>query len=172
MSAAGRTTDPGRFRPFAHLATPNAALYRRIMLAFVAAKRRFVVHLRSEDVQEELGRDAPVDPAAVADALARLVEWGNLRADPDTSRVTSVEDFHRARFLYQLTQAGEAAERSLAAFDEQLGRRGAVQAAAPDGGCLVGGGPGGGRRLPPEPDQGGTRARRDRHLAGASHARP
>ncbi|MGH2861513.1 MAG: TIGR02677 family protein, partial [Solirubrobacteraceae bacterium] len=48
----------------------------------------------------------------------------------DTSRVTSVEDFHRARFLYQLTQAGEAAERSLAVFDEQLGRRGALQAVA------------------------------------------
>ena len=41
-------------------------------------------------------------------------------ADPDTSRVTSVEDFHRARFLYQLTHAGEAAERSLAVFDERL----------------------------------------------------
>jgi uncharacterized protein (TIGR02677 family) len=51
-------------------------------------------------------------------------------ADPDTSRVTSVEDFHRARFLYQLTHAGEAAERSLALFDEQLGRRGALQAVA------------------------------------------
>ena len=44
--------------------------------------------------------------------------------------MTSVEDFHRARFLYQLTHAGEAAERSLAVFDEQLGRRGALQAVA------------------------------------------
>jgi hypothetical protein len=47
MSAAGSTPDPARFRPFAHLATPNAVLYRRVMLAFVAAKRRFVVHLRT-----------------------------------------------------------------------------------------------------------------------------
>ena len=58
------------------------------------------------------------------------MEWGNLRADPDTGRVRSVEDFHRARFLYQLTHGGEAAERSLAVFDEQLGRRGALQAVA------------------------------------------
>jgi uncharacterized protein (TIGR02677 family) len=67
---------------------------------------------------------------AVADALVQLVEWGNLRADPDTSRVTTVEDFHRARFLYQLTHPGEAAERALAVYDEQLGRRGALQAVA------------------------------------------
>src|SRR3954451_6903359 len=120
----------GRFKPFAYLATQNAALYRRVMLAFVAAQRRFVVHLRSEDVMAELAADGPADPKAVADALAQLVEWGNLRADPDTSRVTSVEDFHRARFLYQLTRAGEAAESALAAYDEHLGRRGALQAVA------------------------------------------
>ncbi len=122
--------DPGRFKPFAYLATQNAGLYRQVMLAIVAAKRRFVVHLRTEDVLAELAPDGPTDPKAVADALAQLVEWSNLRADPDTSRVTSVEDFHRARFLYQLTHAGEAAERSLAVFDEQLGRRGALQAVA------------------------------------------
>jgi uncharacterized protein (TIGR02677 family) len=119
-----------RFKPFAYLTTQNAGQYRRVMLTFVAAKRRFVVHLRSEDVLAELAADAPADPKAVADALTQLVEWGNLRADPDTSRVTSVEDFHRARFLYELTHAGEAAERSLAVFDEQLGRRGALQAVA------------------------------------------
>ena len=51
--------DPGRFKPFAYLATPNAWLYRRVMLAFVAAKRRFVVHLRSEDVLEELAARRP-----------------------------------------------------------------------------------------------------------------
>lgn len=122
--------DPNRFKPFAYLAAQNAGLYRRVMLAFVAAKRRFIVHLRSEDVLAELAHDAPEAPKAVADALAQLVEWGNLRADPDTSRVTSVEDFRRARFLYQLTHPGEAAERSLAVFDEQLGRRGALQAVA------------------------------------------
>ena len=38
------------FKPFAHLTAPNSGLYRRVMLAFVAAKRRFVVHLRAEDV--------------------------------------------------------------------------------------------------------------------------
>lgn len=111
------------YQPFAHLTAPNAALYRRIMAAFVQAKRRFTVHLRPEDLQEQLHVE-------VTAALTSLVEWGNLRADPDTSRVTSVEDFHRARFLYQLTHAGEAAEQALSAYDEALGRRGALQAVA------------------------------------------
>lgn len=114
------------FRPFAHLTAPNAELYRRVTGVFVQAKRRFTVHLRPEDVHEITGGDVQT----ITDALARLVEWGNLRADPDTSRVTTVEDFHRARFLYQLTHEGEAAEHALATYDEALGRRGALQAVA------------------------------------------
>lgn len=100
---------------------------------FVVAKRRFVVHLRSEDLQDALARgesDSHVPVEALVDALGQLVDWGNLRADPDTSRVTTVEDFHRARFLYQLTRPGEAAERALTVYEEQLGRRGALQAVA------------------------------------------
>ncbi|MHA6804679.1 TIGR02677 family protein [Salinifilum ghardaiensis] len=116
------------FGTFAHLTSPNAALYRRIMGTFLKAKRRFTVHLRPEDVHEELD-DGP-EVSVVADALSRLVEWGNLRADPDTSRVTTVEDFHRARFLYQLTRHGEATEQALTTYDEALGRRGALQAVA------------------------------------------
>jgi len=103
------------------------------MAEFVAAKRRFVVHLRTEDLHEALAHeqaDGHVSIETVADALSQLVEWGNLRADPDTSRVTTVEDFHRARFLYQLTHAGEAAERALGVYQEQLGKRGALQAVA------------------------------------------
>jgi uncharacterized protein (TIGR02677 family) len=114
--------------PFSYLTAPNAGLYRQVMLAFVEAKRRFTVHLRPEDVHDSLDRQ--VDPAAVTDALEKLESWGNLRSDPDTSRVTTVEDFHRARFLYQLTKQGEAVEEALAAYDEALGRRGALQAVA------------------------------------------
>ena len=46
------------FDPFSHLTAPNVVLYRRIMLAFVAAKRRFTVHLRPEDVHDALCHDA------------------------------------------------------------------------------------------------------------------
>ena len=50
-------------------------------------------------------------------------------------------------------------------------RRRARPAAPPDDRRVVGRGSRGGRRLPPEPDQGGPRRGRDRHLARASHAR-
>jgi uncharacterized protein (TIGR02677 family) len=113
---------------FTYLTVGKSERYRRVMLAFVAAKRRFTVHLRPEDVHAALG--GTPDLAAVAEALVALEGWGNLRSDPDTSRVTTVEDFHRARFLYQLTREGEAAEEALAVYDDALGRRGALQAVA------------------------------------------
>ncbi len=119
-------------RPFAHVDAPNADLYRRVMRVFVTEKQRFVVHLRPGDVAEALGRDGgdPVEQKAVDDALASLEEWHNLRADPDTGRVATVEDFYRARFLYQLTTEGEAAELALATYEEAIGRRGELQAVA------------------------------------------
>jgi Protein of unknown function (DUF2397) len=123
-------------RPFSHLDAPNAGLYRGVMGAFVAAKRRFLVHLRPEDVVESLreaGGDEggpPLDGAAVEAALKQLEQWGNLRADPDTSRVTTVDDFYRTRYLYQLSAEGEAAELALAAYDEALGNRGELQSVA------------------------------------------
>jgi Protein of unknown function (DUF2397) len=36
--------------PFTYLTVGKSGLYRQVMLAFVAAKRRFTVHLRPEDV--------------------------------------------------------------------------------------------------------------------------
>ncbi|MEV8477075.1 TIGR02677 family protein [Streptomyces sp. NPDC051173] len=122
---------PTGYSPFAHLTAPNSALYRRTMRTFLLAKERFAVHLRPEDVHAALpAAERPAELDTVVKALDSLVEWGNLRADPDTARVTAVEDFYRKRFVYQLTQAGEAAEEALAAYDEALGRRGALQAVA------------------------------------------
>ncbi|TDC05703.1 TIGR02677 family protein [Streptomyces sp. 8K308] len=124
-------TPPATYGPFAHLTTPNADFYRQVMRVFLVAKERFAVHLRPEDVQLALPDDwQPGTVDEVTRALDSLVGWGNLRADPDTGRVTAVEDFYRRRFVYQLTRAGEAAEEALASYDEALGRRGALQAVA------------------------------------------
>ncbi|RPF44980.1 uncharacterized protein (TIGR02677 family) [Streptomyces sp. Ag109_G2-6] len=122
---------PDGYGPFAHLTVQNTALYRHVMRVFVVAKERFAVHLRPEDVHAALpGEVRPAELDAVVKALDSLVGWGNLRADPDTARVTAVEDFYRKRFIYQLTRAGEAAEEALGVYDEALGRRGALQAIA------------------------------------------
>ena len=120
----------GTYHPFTHLTTENCALYRQAMGVFVRAKQEFTVHLRPEDVHLGLPPETRPPLEAVAVALERLGRWGNLRADPDTSRVTALEDFYRARHIYQLTRAGEAAEEALAAYDEALGRRGELQAVA------------------------------------------
>jgi uncharacterized protein (TIGR02677 family) len=115
-------------QPFAHLSAPNAPLYRDVLMTFARARDRFIVHMRPEDVIADLSRPGETDE--VVAALDKLVEWGNLRADPDTSRVTSVEDFHRARYLYQLTAAGQAAEQAVAVYEEAIGRRGSLQSVA------------------------------------------
>lgn len=128
--ATGAGEEGGRYQPFAHLTTENCALYRQMMGAFVRAKQEFSVHLRPEDVHLGLAAEERPSLDAVATALERLARWGNLRADPDTSRVTALEDFYRARHIYQLTREGEAAEEALAAYDEALGRRGELQAVA------------------------------------------
>ena len=120
-------------RPFAHLDVPLAVVYRRVMAVFMAAKQRYVVHLRPEDVAEALRQDGhgqQLSPEQVGEALESLEGWGNLRADPDTGRVTTVEDFYRARYLYQLSREGEAAERALALYEAELGRQGELQAVA------------------------------------------
>ncbi|MDR1151136.1 MAG: TIGR02677 family protein [Bifidobacteriaceae bacterium] len=125
--------DVGRYAPFAYVTAPKARLYRRIMRAFVAEKERFAVHLRPEAVAGRLA--AHGDPVQMEelvgaiDALARP-EWGNLLAFPDTSRVSTLEDFRRRRMIYQLSQPGEAAEEALAAYDRSLGERGELQAVA------------------------------------------
>jgi hypothetical protein len=91
--------------PFAHVHAPKAVLYRAVMRVFVDAKRRFQVHQRPEDVHDAL--QPSFERADVDAGLVSLAEWGNLRADVDTSRVTSVADFYRPRCLYQLTPEGE-----------------------------------------------------------------
>src|SRR5438105_4979025 len=98
-----------------------------VLRTFARAKDRFIVHLRPEDVAAELSRESDEQ---LLQALDKLVCWGNLRADADTGRVTSVEEFHRKRFLFQLTVEGQAAEQSIAFYEEAIGRRGALQSVA------------------------------------------
>jgi len=109
--------DQGEPQPFTHLGVPNADLYRSLLLTFARAKERFIVHLRPEDIAAELRIDADEQLTL---ALEQLVVWGNLRADVDTSRVTTVEDFHRKRCLYQLAAAGQGHRLELADIAERL----------------------------------------------------
>src|SRR6266511_3214290 len=119
------------YSAFAHLNADRATLYRAILDTFVRAKERFALHLRPADVERALGEvDLGETERPVGDALAQLVEWGNLEAHPDTADVATVEEFYRPRHLYQLTPEGEAVERALAVYEDELQRRGELQSAA------------------------------------------
>ncbi|MBK1724263.1 TIGR02677 family protein [Thiocystis violacea] len=116
---------------FNYLTADKTDLYRTLMRAFSEAKEHFLVHLRPEDVLERAARDGRrLDLDAVQAALGQLVDWGNLQAEPDTSRVTTVEDFYRARYLYQITREGEAAQAALETYERMLGHHGALQSVA------------------------------------------
>jgi uncharacterized protein (TIGR02677 family) len=130
-SARGRGNQqdevPAAAQPFTHLGVRNAEQYRRLLRTFARAKQRFIVHLRPEDIAAELRVEADDQ---LTEALDQLVKWGNLRSDVDTSRVTTVEDFHRKRSLYQLTSEGQAAEQAIAFYEDAIGRRGQLQSVA------------------------------------------
>jgi uncharacterized protein (TIGR02677 family) len=122
---------PGRLRIFAYVDSEKAELYRSVMLAFMAAKQRFALHLRPDEVVDalvawgwELTRE-DVEPA-----LRQLCEWGNLDSSPDTAEVATVEDFYRERRLFQLSREGEVAERALRIYEQDIRQPGELQTAA------------------------------------------
>ena len=130
-------TDASVPQPFTYLGAPHAALYAGILCVFALAKERFTVHLRPEDVLADWPRGDTVggasglpDSEALVQALDKLVDWGNLRSDADTGRVTSVEDFNRARRIYQLTRHGQAAQSAIEHYEQALGQRGRLQTVA------------------------------------------
>lgn len=102
---------------FAHLNAPNSEQYRRVLAVFVEAKERFRLHMRPSEI---LSAAPELSAADVSALLAYLVDHGNLIATQDTADVRTVEDFYKARFLYQLSRAGEAAEEALAHFYARL----------------------------------------------------
>lgn len=104
-------------RVFAHLTAPNAQAYRSVLAAFVEAKELFRLHLRPSEILKD---NPTLSQAELDGLLGYLVEHGNLLATSDTADVRTVEDFYRARFLYQLSRAGEAAEEALALFRARL----------------------------------------------------
>ncbi|MEX1163479.1 MAG: TIGR02677 family protein [Nitriliruptor sp.] len=127
----GECVSTDQLTVFAYLTAEKAERYRQVMRAFLHAKQRFVLHLRPDEVVTSLHDDGTaVDRDGVQTLLAQLVEWGNLRADPDTAEVATVEEFYRARFLYQLTLEGEAAERAVAHFEDLLVVPGELQTSA------------------------------------------
>jgi uncharacterized protein (TIGR02677 family) len=129
MISPNLTTTADLFR---HLTADKAQIYRAIMGVFAAAKRKFRLHLRPDEVLAEVALSDRVNLEEVQTALTQLTEWGNLQAQPDTARVASIEDFYRKRLLYRISGGGEAAEAGIEVFVKTLARRGELQSVALD----------------------------------------
>ncbi len=116
---------------FQHVTAEKAALYRTVLDVFARAKRQYRLQLRPDEVLAEARWSGPRPLSEdVNAALQQLVAWGNLEAQHDTQRVSTLEDFNRARYLYRLSHGGEATEAALATFAEMLGRRAELQSVA------------------------------------------
>ncbi len=101
------------------------------MDVFAAAKRQYRLQLRPDEVLAEARwAEPPPRLEEINAALAQLAAWGNLESQPDTARVANLSDFYRARFLYRLSQGGEAVESALAVFMQLLLRRAELQTVA------------------------------------------
>ena len=115
---------------FRHVSTDKADFYA-ILDVFARAKRQYRLQLRPDEVSAEARwAGAPPGLDEVNAALMQLRDWGNLESHPDTSRVSTLSDFYRARFLYRLSQGGEAVEAALALFVRTLQRRAELQTVA------------------------------------------
>ncbi|PWF49139.1 TIGR02677 family protein [Massilia glaciei] len=116
---------------FRHVSAEKAQFYRLIMDTFASAKRQFRLQLRPDEVRLEAAwPDAAPPVEEIQLALSQLAEWGNLESQPDTARVSSIEDFYKARFLYRLSLGGEAVESALTTFAQALARRSELQTVA------------------------------------------
>ncbi len=116
----------GQYSAFSHLTAAKAAEYRIVLDHFARARTEFVIHLRPDELVRATG--LPGD--AIDDLLTQLSEWGNLDRHLDHIDATSIEDFNRSRYLYQLSDRGEAAERALVTFEESLQQPGELQTEA------------------------------------------
>jgi len=119
-----------RLTLFSYTVETNAPLYRAVMRLFLDAKARYRIQFRPDEVAVELRRsgfDTELPEGGLDRALDQLVEWGNLRRSHDSGRVATLEDFRRRHFLYQLTPAGEAAERALGDVIRALETSGSLQ---------------------------------------------
>src|SRR5437016_3985782 len=117
-----------RLKAFAYLDAEKTHIYRQIMLKFLRAKEAFGIHLRPSEIHH--GMQDEVSLADIESALEQLCQWGNLEKHADTTDVSTVEDFYRPRYLYQLTIEGEAAERAIETYYEVVERPGELQTAA------------------------------------------
>lgn len=128
---AVQTLPPESAELFRHVSADKAALYRAVLDAFAAARRQYRLQLRPDELLVEAAWPSAAPSAdELAAMLGQLVAWGNLEAQPDITRVNTLEDYYRARLLYRLSAGGEAVESALSDFGRMMRRRAELQSVA------------------------------------------
>lgn len=111
------------FTVFTYLSQPRGEDYRRILSTFAKARQEFVLQLRPA----ELASAALLSEDDTEALLSQLHQWGNLDRAKDHSEASTITDYYRVKWLYQLSSRGEAAERALTLFEDSLSQPGALQ---------------------------------------------
>lgn len=126
----------GQYSVFHHLSAPKSSDYRCVLRVFVAARERFEVALRPAEVAARLvetadwAHSAADSETEVLACLEALRNWGNLVATRDIVSARTLEEYLHPKFIYQLTSSGEAAERALTFYEDNLHRPGELSTSA------------------------------------------
>jgi uncharacterized protein (TIGR02677 family) len=120
----------GRARAFAYLDTENTHRYRQLMGVLLANKRRFGLRMAPGQMATRLWERFSVrydTPETLERDLDALCGWGAVDRYQDSSRASSTREFKRKRFTYDITAAGEIAERAALQLDRLSERIGALE---------------------------------------------
>ncbi|MHB1128221.1 MAG: TIGR02677 family protein [Bacillota bacterium] len=112
------------------ISAQNVARYRCILRYFYEQHQRLRYWLRPEDVYEGVGRYELLDNYTFEQCqkdLDQLVEWKNLIPRHDGGRSSTVEEYLRKKFRYQMTPYSVEIERMVAGLEEIRGYGGSLE---------------------------------------------
>lgn len=113
-----------------YLTAPNVGRYRLVMRYFYEQHQRMRNWLRPEDVHAGVlsyGLLPSYTPEECQQDLDRLVEWKDLIPRHDGGRATSVEEYLRKKFRYQMTPYAIEIERLVAGLENIRGYGGSLE---------------------------------------------
>lgn len=105
-----------------YLATEKSDKYRAILRYFYIQHERLREFLFPEEVYAYLKQSPYFEHYELEELhgdLAALVKWGNLRAQQESGKVKTIEEFKKKRFRYQITPYTVEFERMLIRFEHQ-----------------------------------------------------
>lgn len=97
-----------------YLSTENAWRYRALMRCFYLNDQKFKHWMNKEQVFEELKHQKTFSDYSIEmcqQDLSSLVEWGNLSAYQDTTKVATYQQFVNKQYRYQMTEYAIEIER-------------------------------------------------------------